>query len=929
MQNSIWKLTALAGVVGIGCLGVLLVQQTLHEEVSLNMDAGGRGITAPKSEGSDDSPVGLPEQNAEPAQPNSSSSTGSSTNPFESLTNVAQQDVDNKRGIDFTGGNSSTADDQSQQHVIGFKPQPPTGNPTPELLPSFETTKSAEQPGNILLTGGEKPIALDAPNGFESSNPTSGEAKSSDTNPFELGALPELGKPASSLEKLDVPTADRASENPFGTAAENSLPPISFDGAAANAVDAATTKPARLDDAIDLLPTTPTPEAASTPAATDAKPALELFDDDFTTSEEKKSTEAASTTPSETNALPLVPEPLTFDAPPESLKTAENPLPLVDDAKTIKPEPSAGFRELPMTFPPLEPGVSEKPIQLDNPTTNPFAIEGTPAAASGDAGATAADAKPTSPEPDRISDPKSTVEFPDFGSELSENPKELPSSEPLDIPSTRTFGDEKPAGSAIAGDVNEPKTNPDDDQVLRGNATIDHNVLQTLKPQLKIEKRAPKTATLGKPFVYDIIVSNTGTSPANKVVVEDGIPKGSKLDATKPQAELVDGRLVWKIGTIKPGDQKTISVRIIPTAEGTVGSIATVYTVAEVAAVTTITAPKLKLTFNATKQVELGGNVILDFRVENTGSALAKDVFIRTKLPAGLTHPSGDDLEYKVGELAAGDSKEVKLTLQAVELGEIVNIAEATAADDISVEAKVTINVTGSRLVVKRSGPERRFVGYPAEFKNEVSNRSTQTVVNATLVEKLPLGMDFVEASEGGQYNAVQRTVAWSIEKIDPAEKKAFTVKLVPRAKGTKTSIVQVVEPKGVEARAVSNTRVEDFASLALDISEVLRPVAVGDRVAMRVRARNRGTAAASNVAVSVTIPKSMRLVTAGPAKYTVKDDVVTFSPTKSLAKSASQDFDLVLEAITKSDARLKAQVAADEMASPLSREEAIMIFTP
>ncbi len=231
--------------------------------------------------------------------------------------------------------------------------------------------------------------------------------------------------------------------------------------------------------------------------------------------------------------------------------------------------------------------------------------------------------------------------------------------------------------------------------------------------------------------------------------------------------------------------------------------------------------------------------------------------------------------------------------------------------------------------MVKRSGPRRRFVGYPAEFKNEVSNRSTQTVVNATLVEKLPAGMEFVEANQGGQYNAIQRTVAWKIEKIDPEERKAFTVKLVPRARGTKTSVVQVVETEGIQARAVVDTQVEDYASLALDISEVLRPVAVGDRVAMRVRARNRGTAPATNVAVSVNVPKSMRVVTAGPGKYAVADNIVTFSPAESLEENSSQDFDLVLEAVEKSDVRLKAQVSADEMKSPLSREEAIMIFTP
>src|SRR5439155_14922564 len=91
-----------------------------------------------------------------------------------------------------------------------------------------------------------------------------------------------------------------------------------------------------------------------------------------------------------------------------------------------------------------------------------------------------------------------------------------------------------------------------------------------------IDKIAPPTAVLGRPMVYHIEVRNVGSISAHQVVVEDVVPPGLKIDGSIPQARLNDGRLIWKLGTLAPGQQKKISVKAIPQAEGTLSSVATV-----------------------------------------------------------------------------------------------------------------------------------------------------------------------------------------------------------------------------------------------------------------------------------------------------------------------------------------------------------------
>ena len=173
------------------------------------------------------------------------------------------------------------------------------------------------------------------------------------------------------------------------------------------------------------------------------------------------------------------------------------------------------------------------------------------------------------------------------------------------------------------------------------------------RPNLSIEKTAPPNALLGKAMVYSITIKNHGISAAQGVLVEDQIPEGTDLIGTIPQAELYGTRLVWKIGTLRPNEEKKISVKVIPQKEGQIGSVATVSFVAEVAAETRITAPKLSLELTGPKKVKLGQQVMFQFQLRNNGNADATGIVLRNIIPDGLSHPDGNDLEYDVGTLPA------------------------------------------------------------------------------------------------------------------------------------------------------------------------------------------------------------------------------------------------------------------------------------
>ncbi|MFQ5734116.1 MAG: CARDB domain-containing protein [Planctomycetaceae bacterium] len=448
------------------------------------------------------------------------------------------------------------------------------------------------------------------------------------------------------------------------------------------------------------------------------------------------------------------------------------------------------------------------------------------------------------------------------------------------------------------------------------------------RPQLTITKSAPKNAVLGKAFVYDIVIHNRGKRAALKVVVTDPVPGGVRLEGTDPQAVLSNNKLRWKLGTLKPGVTRKISVKVTPVRAGQIGSVATVNFVAAVSSKTVVAAPKLVLDAQGPRKAKVGQQVTFRFKVTNAGNSTAKDVWLRDIIPDGLKHSAGNDLEYNVGTLAPGKTEDIKLSMTVTRSGEYTNRAVVTAAGGVRIEKTTAVTVPATRIVIARSGPNTRYVGRHAIYQNTVSNGSTETIESATITEAVPLGMKFVKASDGGKYEPSKRTVTWVLGPLRPQKGHTVTLTLLPQAAGVQHSIVSAVAADGTSVRTASATRVEGYAVLAIDATPIDRPVRVGEQVTLRIIGRNRGSAAASNVKMKVTLPKQLRLVTArGKGKYRSSGDRVSFEPIASLGGKEKIAYDLVLKAVGPGDARVNVQIQSSETSKPLSHEEAVLVL--
>src|SRR5262249_27617537 len=188
--------------------------------------------------------------------------------------------------------------------------------------------------------------------------------------------------------------------------------------------------------------------------------------------------------------------------------------------------------------------------------------------------------------------------------------------------------------------------------VLNSGAQINH---------VSIELLGPASASYGVPAAYELIAKNQGTNQVENVRVEAELPTASEFVSANPTAEVEEGTATWVLEKLAAAQERRIKFQLKPIEEGSLECHAMVTCMVLSSLQTTVTRPQLQLSMNGPREVALGQVAVYTLRVSNPGSGMATNVLIRDIVPAGFTHPAGEEIEYEVGNLSPGDSREIKL----------------------------------------------------------------------------------------------------------------------------------------------------------------------------------------------------------------------------------------------------------------------------
>ena len=211
---------------------------------------------------------------------------------------------------------------------------------------------------------------------------------------------------------------------------------------------------------------------------------------------------------------------------------------------------------------------------------------------------------------------------------------------------------------------------------------------------------APDPVAPGQQLTYTITVTNSGTGPANGVVVNDTLPASLTGVVTSGCAEDPSGGSVCSLGTIAGGASAvyTITGTVSPGAPASITNTATLSATGIPAdafddTATAQTTVSVAADLDIEKTLVTAGPVVvgqtLEFRLEvtNNGPSDATWVVATDVLPAGLQFvdsacatAAGNTVTWTIGSLSAGNTVACQFRVLATDTGSIVNTATVTGS---------------------------------------------------------------------------------------------------------------------------------------------------------------------------------------------------------------------------------------------------------
>jgi len=88
----------------------------------------------------------------------------------------------------------------------------------------------------------------------------------------------------------------------------------------------------------------------------------------------------------------------------------------------------------------------------------------------------------------------------------------------------------------------------------------------TAKPALSIRKSGPATAKVLTKVKYTIVVRNTSKTTAKNVTLRDALPNGLSFSKASRAGTLSSGRVNFTLGTLGPGQSRTVTVWLVANA---------------------------------------------------------------------------------------------------------------------------------------------------------------------------------------------------------------------------------------------------------------------------------------------------------------------------------------------------------------------------
>ncbi len=320
---------------------------------------------------------------------------------------------------------------------------------------------------------------------------------------------------------------------------------------------------------------------------------------------------------------------------------------------------------------------------------------------------------------------------------------------------------------------------------LAARATAETCVTQ---PQLALTKTAPPEALQCELIPHSVVVTNTGTAPARNVRFFDKLPEGMVWQERYTGVES-------DLGTLNPGESRRLCFYVKAQRTGTFTNTATVTAEgglsAQATATTVVRNPALVITKVGPARRFVGKDITYTITLANRGDGEARNTYLCDRLPPtaqfvkaseGATVTDGT-VVWSLGTLAPGASRSVEVTLRSTQVGELTNVARATAyCADATGQAVTQVVGIPAILLECTDHPDPIAVGQTTVYTVTVTNQGSAPGTNIVIAAELPPQQDLVSTDGPTRATVEGKTLTFAaVESLPPQASAVYRI----TAKGT------------------------------------------------------------------------------------------------------------------------------------------------
>lgn len=446
---------------------------------------------------------------------------------------------------------------------------------------------------------------------------------------------------------------------------------------------------------------------------------------------------------------------------------------------------------------------------------------------------------------------------------------------------------------------------------------------------LGLEKGTPREVRANQPFECMIVVTNLADHTISEVVVQD-VPSEDHQELRITSAEPMGQRdglgMIWNLGNMAPNSTKIIRVTCVAPTEGTVANCITGTHNTVLCAQIPVVQPRLKLTKAGPAEVLRCEPIEYRFEVTNTGTGSVQGVTIADELPSGLTSGGNSSINFNVGDLAPGQSRQFTATANASKTGTFTNMATASGSGAGAVTAssnEVRTVVKAPKLTIDKRGNTEQFIDRTARYSITVKNTGNGVARNTRIVDTLPAGSRFIGADNGGTNSGQQ--VTWSLGDLAPGATKTVNMQLTASTSGTFRNVATAQAFCAEQVTDAVSTVFSGIPGILLEVVDVTDPIEVGSDETYVITVTNQGSAPSTNILVVATMaPEQTYVSSSGATAGTARGKTVTFAALPTLAPKAQATWRVVVKATSAGDARFKVTMDDDWLGDiPVEETEA------